>query len=317
MIKKILFLCTFLVLVIVANSQQIPKWKMDDVVRFYSKNNDTTYLINFWSTASKTSVEQMPLLQNIEKSYEDKKVKLLMVNLDSKKVYGTILKNFLKKQRINAQVVWLNETIEDMDFQKIDSIWKGGLPATLIINNTRQGYRNFLEEKLTEQKLSASILSACRPFLYSNHKHRYIAPYGNPFFLTPLADAAIYNCLEMIKDPYVARCWVTYFTSNKSNVYSMSSGRVYLVGTIGAYDIIHIKTDSANIIYYNMEKVFVSRCDSVSEGQILGVAYKGLHYSNGDIYHKNDFVTGIEMGFQNIGQKEIEKNYFIIRKNDD
>ena len=48
MIKRILFLCTFLVLVTIVNGQKISKLKIEDVVKSFSANNDTVYVVIVW-----------------------------------------------------------------------------------------------------------------------------------------------------------------------------------------------------------------------------------------------------------------------------
>jgi hypothetical protein len=62
-------------------------------------------------------------------------------------------------------VVWLDEFDADYFIPKIDSSWSGALPATLLLN-IQKGYRRFLDQVLTEEKLKLEIdqmLNAGRP----------------------------------------------------------------------------------------------------------------------------------------------------------
>lgn len=41
---------------------------------YYSQNNDTIYIVNFWSTYCQPCIEEMPYLQSISKKYVTKKI---------------------------------------------------------------------------------------------------------------------------------------------------------------------------------------------------------------------------------------------------
>ncbi|MBL0144435.1 MAG: TlpA family protein disulfide reductase [Chitinophagaceae bacterium] len=139
--------------------QTIPKWKIDDVVKYYSKNNDTTYVINFWSTFCKPCIEEIPYLQSISKKYAAKKVKLMLVSLDIASFYPQKLKAFIKKYKFTAPVIWLNETNADFFCPAIDEKWSGAIPATIIVNN-KKGYKQFYEEQFTPQQFEEALKTA-------------------------------------------------------------------------------------------------------------------------------------------------------------
>jgi thiol-disulfide isomerase/thioredoxin len=139
--------------------QTIPKWKITDVVNYYSKKNDTTYIVNFWSTFCQPCIEEIPYLQSISKKYADKKVKLILVSLDTKSFYPQKLKTFLSNQKITAQVIWLNETNADVFCPAVDSKWSGAIPATIIVNN-KKGHKQFYEEQFTPQQFEDALKAA-------------------------------------------------------------------------------------------------------------------------------------------------------------
>ena len=82
--KYTIVILLFCLLSLMSQSQTIPKWKIQDVVNFYTKNNDTTYVVNFWSTYCQPCIEEMPYLQSISKKYAANRVKLVFVSLDAK-----------------------------------------------------------------------------------------------------------------------------------------------------------------------------------------------------------------------------------------
>ena len=86
-----------LAFVAVANSQSIAKWKIEDVVKSYTKNNDTVYVVNFWATFCKPCIAEIPDFIRIVKQYEKQKVKLILVSLDLPAYYPAKIAAFVKK----------------------------------------------------------------------------------------------------------------------------------------------------------------------------------------------------------------------------
>lgn len=157
--KHVLYLIALFFAVNSIYSQTIPKWKIQDVVNYYSKNNDTTYVVNFWSTFCQPCIEEMPYLQSISKKYANQKVKLVFVSLDAKSFYPKKLNSFLKQHNITATSIWLNETNADIFCPAVDEKWSGAIPATIIVNN-KKGYKQFYEEQFTPQQFEQALKKA-------------------------------------------------------------------------------------------------------------------------------------------------------------
>jgi thiol-disulfide isomerase/thioredoxin len=159
MMKRLLSLVIFLSFVGVSNAQSIPKWKMADVVRSFSADNDTVYVVNFWATFCKPCIEEIPDFIRIVKKYEGQKVKLLLVSLDLPNFYPAKIAAFAKKNKYNTNIVWLDETNADVFCPMIDKNWSGAIPATIIINN-KTGYRKFVEDQIKPAAFELAIKSA-------------------------------------------------------------------------------------------------------------------------------------------------------------
>jgi thiol-disulfide isomerase/thioredoxin len=157
--KRVSFVIALFFIVNNLYSQNISKWKIQDVVNYYSKNNDTTYVVNFWSTFCQPCIEEMPYLQSISKKYAKQKVKLVFVSLDVKSFYPKKLNAFLKKYKITATCIWLNETNADIFCPAVDEKWSGAIPATIIIHN-KKGYKQFYEQQFTPQQFEEALLKA-------------------------------------------------------------------------------------------------------------------------------------------------------------
>lgn len=144
---------------ITSNSQSIPKWKIEDVVRSYSAKNDTVYVVNFWATFCKPCIEEIPDFIRIVNKYKDQKVKLLLVSLDLPSFYPAKIAAFAKKNKYNTNIVWLNETNADHFCPMIDKKWSGAIPATIIVNS-RTGFRFFAEDQVSAADLEGLLKKA-------------------------------------------------------------------------------------------------------------------------------------------------------------
>ncbi|MEP6594533.1 MAG: TlpA disulfide reductase family protein [Ginsengibacter sp.] len=141
-----------------AKSQNIPSWKINDVVKYMDKS-DSVLVINFWATFCKPCVEEIPYLQSISKKYADQKVKLLLVSLDLSAFYPIRIKNFAEENNYSSQIVWLNETNADYFCPKIDKSWSGVIPSTVIINR-KKGYKKFFEEQMKAAQFERELKKA-------------------------------------------------------------------------------------------------------------------------------------------------------------
>lgn len=140
-------------------AQNIPKWKIEDVVNYYSKPTDSIYVINFWAAFCKPCIQEIPCLQSISAKYKTQKIALLLVSLDLPVSYPDTLISFVTKNNITASVVWLDEDDVNHFCPPIDKNWMDDIPATLFIN-AKTGYRFFIQEELTPEKFETELQKA-------------------------------------------------------------------------------------------------------------------------------------------------------------
>ena len=87
-------------------------------------------VLNFWATWCKPCLEEMPLLDSIQKRYGETGVQVIAVSADQKETQSQI-KPFLKKFGIQLPV-WLGGTAEQMEKLGLGR----ALPATAITDRT-------------------------------------------------------------------------------------------------------------------------------------------------------------------------------------
>lgn len=141
-----------------ARAQEIPAWKVADL-KNYIQQEQGVLVVNFWATFCKPCMEEMPHLLSLAEKYRDKDVKLLLVSLDMPSQYPRKLRRFLKKNRMSAPVVWLDETNADIFCPAVDPKWSGSIPATLF-NNSVTGYRRFVEGEMDAAELEKAVIKA-------------------------------------------------------------------------------------------------------------------------------------------------------------
>ncbi len=128
--------------------------KFNTVEKYLGNDNDTVYIITFWSVDNKVSVSQLPYFDRIRKDYDDEKVKVIPVSLDMAIEKDTRVLPVLKKLGINTDVLLLDDPDTRKWRVKISPLWKGELPATLIY---RGNEAEFYQESLNYNKLKSIL----------------------------------------------------------------------------------------------------------------------------------------------------------------
>lgn len=106
----------------------------DEIEHILHKDNDTTYLINFWATWCKPCVEEMPYIEKINKEYADKKVKVVLVSLDFKRLAEKKLIPFISENNIESEVRLLADGFTSKWIDRVSSFWDGAIPYSVVYN---------------------------------------------------------------------------------------------------------------------------------------------------------------------------------------
>lgn len=122
----------------------------------FKKEDDITYVVNFWATWCKPCVEELPHFEAINRKYKGDKVEVVLVSLDFPSRARELLIPFMKKKGISSDVVLLDDPRQNTWIPKVDKSWSGALPATVIFNRNK---RSFYEKSFTFKELEAELLS--------------------------------------------------------------------------------------------------------------------------------------------------------------
>ena len=137
-------------------SQKIPIVTLQQLQCKIKVKNDTTYVVNFWATWCAPCVKELPCFDSITSLYKPFPVKVFLVSIDFKEDIETKLIPFLRKKKVQSEVLLLNETDANYFIPQIDTTWTGSIPATLIINTTKDMHR-FFEKKISTKLLQTEL----------------------------------------------------------------------------------------------------------------------------------------------------------------
>ncbi|MBK6634564.1 MAG: redoxin domain-containing protein [Chitinophagaceae bacterium] len=255
-----IFIFTLMVFVMVVSAQDIPKWKIEDVVRSYSAKNDTVYVVNFWATFCKPCIEEIPHFLRLAEKYKSQKVKLLLVSLDLPAYYPAKIVSFAKKNNYNTNIVWLNETNADHFCPMIDQKWSGAIPSTIIVNNSN-GYRKFKEEEMSAVELERSLQEA----IGGNARYQFTAPMNDAEVLDKNEGGAAF-----MKIDYVS------FKSKDSAVYAVTGGTVNAIARIEEFKLVIIEKDGLFLYVFKLTDYHFKKGDHIKQDQLIGYAGRNL-----------------------------------------
>lgn len=123
------------------------------------KDNDTTYIINFWATWCKPCVAELPYFEELYDKYRGKEVQMVLVSLDFPQRIESDLKPFIEKRGLEAPVIALTDIRFNDWIDQVDPSWSGAIPATLVYRGRK---RAFMERSFES---AAELEEALKPYL--------------------------------------------------------------------------------------------------------------------------------------------------------
>lgn len=140
--------------VYVKDGVTIESYDFNGLARLLSKQNDTTYVVNFWATWCKPCIEELPNFEKLHANFKNQKVKVLLVSLDLPRQVETNLIPYIKKKQLQSKVVHLKDPDMNAWINKVDTQWSGAIPATIIYKGDN---RKFYEQSFTYEQLQTEL----------------------------------------------------------------------------------------------------------------------------------------------------------------
>ena len=122
----------------------------DEIAPLFQKDNDTTYVINFWATWCKPCVKELPYFEELNASLQGQKAKVVLVSLDFPKKVATQLVPFVEKRQLSSEVLVLLDGKYNDWIDQVDPQWTGAIPATLIYKGEHRRFIGQAVDNVTE-----------------------------------------------------------------------------------------------------------------------------------------------------------------------
>ncbi|MEM7484692.1 MAG: TlpA disulfide reductase family protein [Bacteroidota bacterium] len=132
---------------------KFPIYNYEGLEPLFNKEDDKTYVINFWATWCKPCIEELPYFEKVNEEMKDKNVEVVLVSLDMPTMWKSRLEPYVEKNDLKSKVVILDDPKQNDWIPKVAEEWGGGIPATLIYNKEKRGFyeRGFTYEELNEE----------------------------------------------------------------------------------------------------------------------------------------------------------------------
>lgn len=136
------------------SAQNIPIINRSDLYTLVTKNDDTLRVVNFWATWCGPCVAEMPHFEKLERNKGAQKLQVIFVSLDFPSQLQKRVVPFVKKRKLQSQVMLFDGGDPNEWIDKVEPRWTGSIPATLFLY---KGKRIFYEGPLTEQELLSYV----------------------------------------------------------------------------------------------------------------------------------------------------------------
>ena len=138
------------------NDFDLEIYDYDRFEAFLNKKDNKVHVVNFWATWCAPCVKELPYFEQLNASYADENVEVLLVSLDFPHLYESKLKPFILKNKLASKVIVLDDPDMNRWIPKVDSLWSGSIPATVIYNKQK---RKFFEQSFTYSELENELKS--------------------------------------------------------------------------------------------------------------------------------------------------------------
>ncbi|MBN2519137.1 MAG: TlpA family protein disulfide reductase [Bacteroidales bacterium] len=136
--------------------KNIPTVNFNRVENIINKQNDTTYLVNFWATWCIPCRTEIPYIEQINEKYTKEKFRVVLISLDFPSKKEALLIPYVN-ENIRSEVWLLDERDPNSWIDKVDKSWTGAIPATIIFN---RNIKLFYEKSFDFEELD-SIINNC------------------------------------------------------------------------------------------------------------------------------------------------------------
>ena len=97
-------------------------------------------------------VKELPGFERLQREFAGQKLKVILLSVDNRSKANSAVPAFIRKHKLTNEVFVGNEQKPQDFIYKIDRSWTGSLPATLIVNKSKN-ISQFYEKQFTYPEL--------------------------------------------------------------------------------------------------------------------------------------------------------------------
>ncbi len=133
-----------------AQDEQVEKIGTKELMELLNKQNDTTYVVNFWATWCSPCVKEIPYFQELMDTYADRKLQVILVSMDFPNQLEKRVQPFLRDKDIALPVYLMTNMDYNSWIDRVEPGWSGAIPATLFY---KRSSRIFFEQEFEKDIL--------------------------------------------------------------------------------------------------------------------------------------------------------------------
>jgi len=138
-----------------AEAKEVEVMDFDTFLPRLEMDNDSVYVINFWATWCAPCVRELPAFEQLNETYSDQKVKVILVSLDNPDLIDDRVIPFMERMGLQSEVILLDDPNSNRWIPLVSEEWSGAIPATVIYS---AGHRSFHEREFEFEELEEIVL---------------------------------------------------------------------------------------------------------------------------------------------------------------
>ncbi|MFN3530192.1 MAG: TlpA disulfide reductase family protein [Bacteroidia bacterium] len=133
-----------------SNAQEVGLINRTQLYALLAISDDTVRVVNFWATWCGPCVAELPYFEKLERQKGSDPLQVILVSLDFPSKLQKKVIPFVKKRKLQSQVLLLDGGDPNEWIDRVEARWTGSIPATLFLF---KGRRIFYEGQISEQEL--------------------------------------------------------------------------------------------------------------------------------------------------------------------
>lgn len=134
-------------------------YNFEQLSPLFERQNDTTYIINFWATWCKPCLEELPAFTQAAEKFAGEKVQFFFVSLDMPRHLKSRLIPYLNQNPLPGKVLVLDDVNMNEWIPKVDEDWGGAIPVTYVYRGKQNWFHEGMVEFATLQNVVENIKS--------------------------------------------------------------------------------------------------------------------------------------------------------------